>query len=470
MLNVECGALLERPRCAHESLVQHSAFPIQHSPRGLTLIELLVTIVILVTLLAAVLPAISPNNDSRKIREAARQLSSLFAQAQAQAARDGRAVGVGFRDRGTWNDANNDNFEDPGEVTYTGMALEAYIIAEPPPFTGFSTSSAVGVMEIDDGDIERYEDLSPNTPVIRNDDAPLVNLVFGHNIGSEPFTSDPSDWLPPRMFRGAELLDEDGDNVFEAEGAGDIVQIGQEQFELILNDCDEIEDQNDPHTDYDAEQINGEWFLNSQAVVTARWLTWRFRPLEVFSPGGKAYRIRRRPVASESPSRTGAQTLQFPRGVGVDFDPTDGDSSLGIVFSPSGTVETIFRDGEKEEADEPLFILLGRVENSNPPNIETPPGSGFYDIDYTRYAFDGSETDDELAQRRREVNLLNPDSRWVVVSPAGRTISSENASFDPRAPQFVEGPENNDAPGRQRERQRDAAREFAAQMETEGGG
>ena len=38
--------------------------------RGLTLIELLVVIVILTTLVAGVLPVLSPNNDTRKIREA----------------------------------------------------------------------------------------------------------------------------------------------------------------------------------------------------------------------------------------------------------------------------------------------------------------------------------------------------------------------------------------------------------------
>ena len=65
---------------------------------AMTLIELMVVIVILVTLVAGVLPLVSPNNDARKIAEAARGLQTYFMQAQAEAARLGRPVGVGFRE------------------------------------------------------------------------------------------------------------------------------------------------------------------------------------------------------------------------------------------------------------------------------------------------------------------------------------------------------------------------------------
>src|SRR5215211_4832924 len=112
--------------CGMENKECGNARPDSYSPvcvcprRALTLIELLVTIVIMVTVLAGVIPMLSPNNDVRKIREAARELNSLIAQAQAQAARDGRPVGVAFREFGT-------------SSPYSGMALEAYLIAEPQP-------------------------------------------------------------------------------------------------------------------------------------------------------------------------------------------------------------------------------------------------------------------------------------------------------------------------------------------------
>src|SRR5688500_8118243 len=132
-LNAECGTNAAASTCARSSLsIQHSLFSIRSSRPGLTLIELLVTIVIMVTVLAGVLPLVSPNNNSRKIREASRQLNTFLAQAQAQAARDGRPVGVAFR-------------EFANGASRSGMALEAYTIAVPPPYAGFSDSSRVVV-------------------------------------------------------------------------------------------------------------------------------------------------------------------------------------------------------------------------------------------------------------------------------------------------------------------------------------
>ena len=93
----EWGMISQATRSAHSFPIPHSPFPIWRRP-GLTLIELLITIVIMVTVLAGALPLLSPNNNSRKLREASRQLNSLLSQAQAQAARDGRPVGVAFRE------------------------------------------------------------------------------------------------------------------------------------------------------------------------------------------------------------------------------------------------------------------------------------------------------------------------------------------------------------------------------------
>jgi type II secretory pathway pseudopilin PulG len=446
---------------------------------ALTLIELLVTIVILVTLLAAVLPAVSPNNEGRKIREASRMLVSLFQQAQAQAARDGRPVGVGFND--TWNDADNDNVIDPGELT--GIALEAYIIAEPPPFAGFSTGAAVVVM---DNDGNPFVPLTPNTPTVNPGEPPIVNLAFGRGVGGEGIRIDVGEAIPPHTFRGAFMSDddndgnsepEDNDGIYEPIGSGDLVEIGEELFELITNDCDDpdpsIPSKNpDGDTDSTPDTEDGEpnGYLKSQTVVAARWLSHRFRPVELLARGGKAYRIRRSPMAATSPSRTAAEAVQFPRGIGIDVDATEGDRIIGIVFSPNGAMDAVYQDGVKQDIDEPFFILLGKVENANAwtggPQGELSPEA------YDKYTFDGSVDDDVLAQRRREVNLLDPDSRWVTISPAGRIVASENAFFDPRQTQFVNGtpPDNDDSPVAQRRRQREAARQYAANYESEGGG
>ena len=52
---------------------------------GLTLVELLVVIVILTLLVAAVIPVLSPATETRRLREASRQLNSLCTAAQAKA-------------------------------------------------------------------------------------------------------------------------------------------------------------------------------------------------------------------------------------------------------------------------------------------------------------------------------------------------------------------------------------------------
>jgi type II secretory pathway pseudopilin PulG len=394
----------------------------------MTLIELLVTIVILVTLLAAVLPAVSPNNEGRRIREASRQLVSLFAQAQAQAARDGRAVGVGF------SDPDGD-----------GMAIEAYLLAEPRHFTGFDVDSSVWIEGTPD----------PNRCI----------LTFGRGIGAQGFGSptvgmqpdlaDPSDWLPPTMFR-----------------VGDIVEVDNELFQILPDDLDAEDNDALPDTETPEPAAGGDYgYLNPQKVIAAFWLTRDNRPPALLPRGGNPFRIRRRPSSTISVSRTTADAIQLPRGVGIDFDPTEGYADVEIMFSPNGSMDAWYRDRVRQEPTD-LFILLGRFENANPYTGNAPPN----DLDYTPYDFrtvpQDREGDEELATRRREVNLLNPDSRWVAVSPAGRVIASENAFFDPRSTQFLNGLTGSDEEQckEQRDRQREAAQQYAAQYESEGGG
>lgn len=446
------------------------ASSLQPLPRGLTLIELLVTIVILVTLLAGVLPAISPNNEARKIREAARQLTSLFAQAQAQAARDGRPVGVGFSD--VWTDADNDGLVDPGETT--GMALEASIVAEPPAFTGFNSSASV-VFEPPNNNMPPYP-MGENPPP-----PPLVNLLFAHGVGGEAVgddeRADPSDAIPPQTFRAGRMDSDD----YDMDEPGDLIEVGNEVFEIVENDCDDFDDAD---SQPDTEIINGVTYLKSQKVLTVRWLTHRNRvnfsqlpdprAYALIPQGAKSYRIRRRPTTNLSPSRTGAQPLQFPRGIGIDLDPSEPNVSMAIMFSPNGSVEAVYRDGEKEDT-RTVFLLLGRVENANPlAGNSRRPHQGDYalQLDNERYDFRGGLDDDELEQRREEVNLLNADSRWVTVTPEGRVLTSENAIFDPRLPEFLNNLQGTDAEQnfQQRDRQREAAQRYAANLESERGG
>src|SRR4051794_2704419 len=64
---------------------------------AMTLIELLVVIVILTTIVAAAIPLMSPNNDDRRLREAARGLNTYITGAQTRAIATNRPYGVALK-------------------------------------------------------------------------------------------------------------------------------------------------------------------------------------------------------------------------------------------------------------------------------------------------------------------------------------------------------------------------------------
>src|SRR4051812_6459469 len=90
--------------------------------RGMTLIELLVVVVIITTLVAAAIPLISPSNDDRRLREAARGLNTFITGAQTRAIANRRQYGVAIKrlsqdtKKSKVGDSTNDN----------GMSVEAF--------------------------------------------------------------------------------------------------------------------------------------------------------------------------------------------------------------------------------------------------------------------------------------------------------------------------------------------------------
>jgi prepilin-type N-terminal cleavage/methylation domain-containing protein len=396
MPNGEWGSSSPGTRSAHSFPIPHSSFPVRR-PRGLTLIELLVTIVIMVTVLAGALPLLSPNNNARKLREASRQLNSLLSQAQAQAARDGRAVGVAFREAGA-------------SAPFSGMALEAYLIAEPPPFAGFSQHSRVAVARPRADDKLTYgqqdgANANGNGGTMfdpRYRGYPVWELYFSLYGAEDP--------IPPRMLRNGDVLNIDG-NVF-----------------MIVDDGGGTENahQIDPLTGH----------VLPTSFLLAIWLNNSGQQLAIGA--AKPYTIARQPM------NTSDQPLQFPRGVGIDMDasgatgvgpsmPIDfdagGQTVVGIMFSPNGSIESVYRDGVRQEGVEQIYLLVGLFGNGN--NGSQDPN----DYDFAS----GTVDNDELAQRRTRLNWLNADSRWVTVNRAGRVITTENnVSFDPRLSPYID--------------------------------
>ena len=115
---------------AHSAMaLTKTTSPIMRSPRlritsrrrsGLTLVELLVVVVILVMLVGVVLPLARPVLRGREVREAARQVNTFFAAAQARAMALGRPVAVVLE-----RDPNNPN-----------RCFQIATAKSPPPYAG----------------------------------------------------------------------------------------------------------------------------------------------------------------------------------------------------------------------------------------------------------------------------------------------------------------------------------------------
>lgn len=105
--------------------------------RGMTLVELLMVVAVMTILMVVAIPMLRPAFEDRQLREASRQVNTVFAGAQARAASTGRSVGI-------WIERQRD--EDgrlyatrlyTAEVSpgYTGAILGARATIEPTTFT-----------------------------------------------------------------------------------------------------------------------------------------------------------------------------------------------------------------------------------------------------------------------------------------------------------------------------------------------
>ena len=109
--------------------------PVATRPRGLTLVELLVVIVILTTLVTTAIPVLSPGGDDRRIREASRAINAYLAGAQARAIETGRPFGVAIRRLSSDTNSGDDN----------GLGVSISRVEVPPVYSGFDQSSVARI-------------------------------------------------------------------------------------------------------------------------------------------------------------------------------------------------------------------------------------------------------------------------------------------------------------------------------------
>jgi prepilin-type N-terminal cleavage/methylation domain-containing protein len=150
----------------------HTKCAFYHARRGLTLVELLVVIVILTMVTAATIPLMSPATGERKVRESARLLSTMLAQAQARALATGRPAGVWIQRQAS--DINND---------LANQSIDLFMCEVPAPYSGESSSSLCRIVN--------PPPRAQTTPPFRQ-----VNLFEAGGPSS----------LPPKLIRRGDLV------------------------------------------------------------------------------------------------------------------------------------------------------------------------------------------------------------------------------------------------------------------------
>ena len=361
-----------------------------HSPThsGLTLIELLVVVVILTTLVAGVVPLFSPNNDTRKIREASRGLHAYITLAQAKAARSGRPAGIAFQE----------------STIGSGVALEVFQLEVPKGFSGFSEESRCSVST----GFGQYG--SGGNGGIRfvnqYNGALLYGLSFELADGNN--SADP---FPPRMFRIGDIVDVEG-NLF-----------------MIVDDNRNLV-KGYPVSAPLSEQTA---YLEPPSPNDPILCIWINQTGQLISPRLKTYKIIRQPVnSSESP-------YQLPSGIAIDLQGsvTEGNdlgirfpageslfmpevnNTVGIMFASTGSVSSVLLNGNELTNVSRILLLLGRVENGG--------------LTANTWVTTANGTDEELEQKQSEINWLNQDSRWLAITTrSGRSVVDENAFVDTR--------------------------------------
>ena len=386
-------------------------------------------IVILTTLVGGVVPLLSPNNDVRKIQAAARGLQGYINLAKAQAARTGRPQGIAFRE----------------SSPESGVALEVFGWEVPPPFAGFSTESRVEVM------------LKTAAPMVYNP-AASTSFLYHPRFNDFPLyqlelkltgVGGAFDPIPPRTFR-----------------VGDTIDIGGNQFFIVDTPFN-------VGNLFPTSPAPGEIQYFGSAIspivnVSTIECVWLNNSGQVAPQGLKRYKINRQPTTSAAPpyqlpasividmqgsvTEGNSQGVRFPTAESLYRDrtafaikPTD---TVGIMFSPTGGVDSVIFNGNELTSVSRVVLLLGRIENGGLPTTGAA------------WTMGTGDSDDQLKEKQKEINWLNLDSRLLsIIASNGRAVVSEPAFVDAR----IYGA---DSAVVQAEKQIEAAHEFAHEMTT----
>jgi len=398
MRNAECRITV-RASCAPTFRNPQSAIR-----NALTLVELLVVIVILTTLVGGVIPVLSPNNDTRKIRTAARGLQSYINLVQANAARTGRPHGIAI-------------IESSPE---SGVALEVYGLEVPPPFAGFSSASAVRIIQ------QRNTTTNVISYFAHFVLADTGMGILPTNLDSFSITNPPDDYaadsIPPQFLK-----------------LGDLIEMGGREFSFT--DSNDLID-GVYTSSRSVFQCSFDQTLGSVLAFVIRDIS--VGTLEYSFTAPKRYKIIRQPItSSEDP-------YQLPASIVIDMQgsvaegvvtatafPTEGsfytnrtllaggipafNDTVGMMFSPTGAVSSVLFNGSEIANLSRVVLMLGRIENGGilPTSFNTTNNNS------APWTLQPGEEIEDVQER---INWLNLDSRLLsIATRSGRVVVSEPA-------------------------------------------
>jgi type II secretory pathway pseudopilin PulG len=431
------------------SAPQHSTLNTQ--PRAaMTLIELLVVVIIITTIVAAAIPLMSPTNDDRRLREAARAVNTFIGGAQSRAIALRRPFGVAIK-RVAYDTKKPDD---------RSVSIELFYVEQLPPYTGFDVNSRACVA---------LNPALPGTVLVRF-------ITRGPNTAGLPVGWS-ADLFPPATIY-----------------PGDLIEINGTQYEILPPLA--------PFVPYDTNmkvsQLTGTWEqqnVSRVAILVARpkndsgqLINPKYysdgREIGSVPPpppnlpywtGPSTYKVLRRPTS------TSDEPYQMPEGTGIDLrasgvgndnffyveNMNDNDEGIVIMFTPEGRVQRVayYQTPPVEEPPfdgpvvESVYLLVGRRDRT-PPSFKDDPT-------LDKSAVDAATTPEAMLRLREPINWLSGNSRWIVIgSQSGRVATIENGAVDLLA-LSADGKLNGDEVSRNE--QILAAREFTREMAQMGG-
>ena len=288
----------------------------------------------------------------------------------------------------------------------------------------------------------------------------LLHFRFATSPATD-LQSTPSDVLPPNMFREGDVIDVDGN-----------------QFLIV-------DDSNHKYVNTSADVRYLDIARNRSFYKDRVVCIWLNESGQVSPQGNKPYKIQRQPINSAN------APYQLPAGIVIDMQASVAEGSdsalltyprfptlsslytnrsdispgnlvpsdtIGIMFSPTGAVDSVFFNGNELPSVSRLVMMLGRIENGGiDPAAVNNTSNPKNDAPWTL------QTGEKIEDVQKRINWLSPDSRLLsIVASSGRTVVSE-AAFVP-APFYTTESGDNDYDTA--EEQIEAAHEFAHEMTT----